>query len=80
MPIIIPEFENLYLSLYLIAEIATLYQMAEVETHTYTRAQKLRPIRAAPPYQAFLGSEPPEISMSLLGYRLVYPVAYNGKL
>ena len=54
--------------------------MAEVETHTYTRAQKLRPIRGAPPYQAFLGSEPPGTSMSLLGYRLVYPVGYHGKL
>ena len=36
MLIIIPEFENLYLSLYLIAEIAT---------HPYTKWQKSRPIR-----------------------------------
>ena len=35
MPIIIPEFENLYLSLYLMAEIAT---------HLYTKWQKSRPI------------------------------------
>ena len=36
MPIIIPEFENLYLSLYLMAEIAT---------HPYTKWQKSRLIR-----------------------------------
>ena len=35
MPIIIPEFENLYLSLYLMAEIAT---------HPYTKWQKSKPI------------------------------------
>ena len=35
MPIIIPKFENLYLSLYLMAEIAT---------HPYTKWQKSRPI------------------------------------
>ena len=35
MPVIIPEFENLYLSLYLIAEIAT---------HPYTKWQKSRHI------------------------------------
>ena len=35
MPVIIPEFEHLYLSLYLIAEIAT---------HPYTKWQKLRHI------------------------------------
>ena len=82
MPIVIPDFENLYLPFVPDSRNCdpSLYQMAEVETHTYTRAKKLRPIRAAPPYQAFLGSEPPGISMSLLGYRLVYPVAYNGKL
>ena len=34
-PYIIPEFENLYLSLYL---------MAEITTHPYTKGQKLRPI------------------------------------
>ena len=55
MPIIIPEFEDLYQSLYLMAEIAT---------SPYTKwqkliAQKLRPFQAAPPYQAFLGSETP---------------------
>ena len=49
VPVFIPEFENLYLSLYLIAEI---------ETHPYTWAQKLRPIWAAPPYETFLGSDP----------------------
>ena len=37
----------------------SLYQMAKIGTHPYTRAEKLRPIRAAPPYQAFLGGEPP---------------------
>ena len=35
MPIIIPESENLYVSLYLIVEIAT---------HLYTKWQKSRPI------------------------------------
>ena len=35
MSIIIPEFENLYLSLYLMAEFAT---------HPYTKWQKSRPI------------------------------------
>ena len=35
MPVIIPEFESLYLSLYLMAEIAT---------HPYTKWQKSRPI------------------------------------
>ena len=35
MPIIIPEFEDLYLSLYLMAEIAT---------HPYTKWQKTGPI------------------------------------
>ena len=35
MPIIIPECKNLYLSLYLMEEIAT---------HPYTKWQKLRPI------------------------------------
>ena len=35
MPIIITEFEHLYLSLYLMAEIAT---------HPYTKWQKSRPI------------------------------------
>ena len=35
MPIIIPEFEYLYISLYLMAEIAT---------HPYTKWQKLKPI------------------------------------
>ena len=71
IPIFVPDSRNCD---------PTLYQMAEVGTHTYTRAQKLRPIRAAPLYQEFLGSEPPGISMSLLGYRLVYPVAFYGKL
>ena len=60
MPIIIPEFENLYLSIPDGRNCDTsLYQMAEIETHPCTLAQKLRPIRAAPPYQAFLGSESP---------------------
>ena len=81
MPIIIPEFSSIPIFVPDSRNCdPSLYQMAEVETHMYTRAKKLRPIRAAPPYQAFLGSEPPEISMSLLGYRLVYSVAYNGKL
>ena len=35
MPIIIPAFENLYLSLYL---------MAKIETHPYTKWLKSRPI------------------------------------
>ena len=50
MPIFIPDGRNYDPSL---------YQMVEIETHSYTSPQKLRPIRAALPYQAFLGSEPP---------------------
>ena len=54
MPIIIPEFENLYLSLYLMAEIAT-----QIEIHPYTWAQKLRSIRAHLRTRHFLGVNPP---------------------
>ena len=65
MPIIIPEFENLYLSLYLMAELAT---------HPYTKWQKSRPIaipelKSCDPSERhlrtshFLGVNPPELTV-----------------
>ena len=75
MLIIIQEFENLYLSLYLMAKIAT---------HPYTKWQKSRPIpipelkncdpsERHPRTRHFLGVNPPGfIAEYMLNKRLIY--------